>query len=119
MRKSQKPLARNIEFECEATEKAFTFLIHAFEEDYVKRRLPQEKSGWRTLMEIVRNAQVSKHSMYGQSGRGGEVPSELGDLGLVESRFFNGERGRGGHVLKIRICNKKLTETANVQKTTD
>ncbi len=58
-------------------------------------------------MEVVKNGQVSKHSMYGRHGRGGKVTSELEHLGLVESRFFRGERGRGGRVLKIRICHEK------------
>ena len=91
-------------FGSEAAEKAFNFLVSAFEEDYVNRRLPQESSGWRTLMEIVRKGHVSKHNMYGRSGKGGKVTSELGHLGLVESRFFLGESGRGGRVLKMRVC---------------
>jgi tetratricopeptide (TPR) repeat protein len=94
-------------FKSEAAEKAFNFLVSAFEEDYFRRRLPQEKSGWRTLMEIVKNAHVTMHSMYGRCGRGGKATLELGHLGLVESRFFVGERGRGGNVLKLRICYEK------------
>lgn len=96
-----------IEFKSDYAQKAFDFLIKAFLEDYLKHKLPLEKSGWRTLMEVVKNGQVSKHSMYGRSGRGGKVTSELEHLGLVESRFFLGERGRGGRVLKIRVCHKK------------
>jgi len=96
------------EFESEATEKAFNFLISAFKKDYYKRRLPQEKSGWRTLMEIVKNGGVTMNSMYGRSGRGGKATLELQRLGLVESRFFLGERGRGGSVFKMRIrCEKE------------
>ena len=91
-------------FGSEAAEQAFNFLVSAFEEDYVNRRLPQESSGWRTLMEIVRKGHVSKHNMYGRSGKGGKVISELGHLGLVEPRFFLGESGRGGRVLKMRVC---------------
>jgi hypothetical protein len=45
--------------------------------------------------------------MYGRCGRGGKATLELGHLGLVESRFFLGERGRGGRVLKIRIRHEK------------
>lgn len=96
-----------IEFKSDYAQKAFNFLIEAFLEDYLKHKLPLEKSGWRTLMEVVKNGQVSKHSMYGRSGRGGKVTSELEHLGFVESRFFLGERGRGGRVLKIRVCHKK------------
>jgi len=99
-------------FGSEAAEKAFNFLVSAFEEDYINRRLPQESSGWRTLMEIVRKGHISKHNMYGRSGKGGKVTSELGHLGLVESRFFLGESGRGGRVLKMRVC----YENENVER---
>ncbi len=95
------------EFKSEAAEKAFNFLVSAFEEDYFRRRLPQEKSGWRTLMDVVKNAQVTMHSVYGRCGRGGKATLELGQLGLIESRFFVGERGRGGNILKLRICYQK------------
>jgi tetratricopeptide (TPR) repeat protein len=96
-----------LEFKSEAAEKVFNFLVSAFERDYLSRRMPREKSGWRTRMEIVRNAKVTMYSVYGRSGQGGKVTSELADLGLVESRFFLGERGRGGRVLKMRICYEK------------
>lgn len=92
-----------IEFKSEAAEKAFNYLFTAFEEDYLRRRLSGEKSGWRTLMEVVKKGHVSKHSMYGQSGRGGEATAELKNLGLIESRHFLGARARGGKVLKIRV----------------
>jgi tetratricopeptide (TPR) repeat protein len=95
------------EFKSEAAEKAFNFLVRAFQEDYMTHRMSQEKSGWRTLMEVVRNAQVTMHSMYGRSGKGGKATRELERSGLVEQRFFLGERGRGGRVLKMRICYEK------------
>lgn len=91
------------EFESEAAEKAFNFLVSAFKEDYRDRKLPKEKSGWRSLMEIVRKGGVTMNSMYGRSGRGGKAALELERHGLVESRFFRGERGRGGNVFKLRI----------------
>jgi len=96
-----------LNFKSEAAEKAFNFLVKAFEEDYTTRRITLEKCGWRTLMEIARNAQITTYSMYGRYRRGGEALSELGRLGIVESRFFLGERGRSGRVLKIRIAYEK------------
>jgi hypothetical protein len=45
--------------------------------------------------------------MYGRSGRGGKVTAELSNLGIVESRFFLGERGRGGRIFKMRIRHRK------------
>ena len=97
-------LSGRLEFTSEATEKAFNYLVNAFERDYLGYRIPMEKSGWRTLMEVARNAKITMYSMYGRSGRGGKVTMELANLGVVESRFFLGERGRGGRVLKMRIC---------------
>jgi tetratricopeptide (TPR) repeat protein len=101
------PLQNKFAFESEAAEKAFNFLVIAFKEDYTIRRLPLDKSGWRTLMEIARNAQITTFSLYGRSGRGGKATSELGRCDVVESRFFLGERGRGGRVLKMRISYEK------------
>lgn len=98
------------------THRTFDFLVKAFLKDYKQKKLPLEKSGWRTRMEIVKNGQVSKHSMYGRSGRGGEAKSELERLGLVESRFFLGERGRGGQVLKLRICPEKETVKQHINQ---
>ena len=95
------------EFKSETARKAFDFLTNAYNEDYLQKKLPPERSGWRTLNEIVKRGHVSKYSMYGMSGRSGEAKAELEHLGLVESRFFFGERGRGGRILKLRICCEK------------
>ena len=58
-------------------------------------------------MEIVRNAPVTMHSMYGRTGKGGKATLELERLGIAEKRLFLGERGRGGRILKMRICYEK------------
>ena len=96
-----------INFNSKVAEQAFNFLIKAFKEDYIQNKNPQEKSGWRTLLEVVKQGKVSKHSMYGRSGAGGQAKRELTKLGLIETRFFSGERGRGGRIQKIRICMEK------------
>jgi tetratricopeptide (TPR) repeat protein len=96
-------LEGKLKFRSEAAEKAFKYLVSAFERDYLRRRMPIEKSGWRTLMEVVRDAQVTMYSMYGRIGQGGKVTAELTNLGVIESRFFLGERGRGGRIFKIRV----------------
>jgi hypothetical protein len=102
--KSTEIFESKFNFTSEAAEKAFDYLVSAFKKDYLMLRLPMEKSGWRTLMEIVRNAHITRFSVYGRSGQGGKASKELADLGLVESRFFLGERGRGGRIRKMRIC---------------
>jgi len=116
---AQTPLGHHkFVFESEHARKAFDFLVSAFTEDYYKRRLPQEKSGWRTLMEIVKNGQVSMNSMYGRSGKGGKAKLEMIRAGLVETRFFLGERGRGGSVLKMRIRCENETLGVLINKNT-
>jgi pentatricopeptide repeat protein len=102
--KQKKESIAKFGFNSEAAEKVFNFLLQAYEEDYLSRRLQQEKSGWRTLMETVKSGSTSKHFMYGRSGKGGKITQELEHLGLIEYRFFDGERGRTGRVLKIRVC---------------
>ncbi len=92
-----------LEFTSETTERAFNFLVKAFEEDYCRQKLPQERSGWRTLMQVAKQGHITRHSMYGQKGHGGHTLAELKRLGLIESRFFDGERGRGGKIVKLRI----------------
>jgi tetratricopeptide (TPR) repeat protein len=93
-----------IEFKSEITRKVSDYLIAAFKEDYVRRRMLLERSGWRTLNQIANYGKVSKHSVYGSSGRRGQAISELERCGIVEERAFTGERGRGGNILKIRIA---------------
>jgi tetratricopeptide (TPR) repeat protein len=100
-----------IEFESEAAQRAFDYLLKAFVEDYARRKFPQEKSGWRTLMDLVREGHVSQYSAYGTNRRQGLVPSELKHSGLIEVRVFVGERGRGGKILKLRItCAKEIVK---------
>ncbi len=97
------------EFKTKAAQSVFDFLINAFVEDYMRRRISLEKSGWRTLMQIIKNAKVSKSSVYGAGGRRRSAIAELERRGLVETRVFPGERGRGGRILKMRISYEKET----------
>ena len=92
------------EFESEASQKILDFLINSFSEDYKLLRLPPERSGWRTLNQIVNHGKVSKYSVYGSSGCRGQAISELERCGVVEARAFTGERGRGGKIFKIRAA---------------
>ena len=55
-------------------------------------------------MDLVRRGKVSRYDAYGSHGYyGHRAISELEHLGLIETRVFSGERGRGGKILKIRI----------------
>ena len=97
------------EFKTEVARKAFDFLIGAFVEDYMQRRLPVEVSGWRTLMDVVKHGRISRRMVYGDGGYHGRAISELERRGLVEIRIFPGERGRGGRILKLRVFYEKET----------
>ena len=97
------------EFKTQTAQRVFDFLTSSFVEDYMRRRISLEKSGWRTLMQIIKHAKVSKSSVYGAGGRRGPAISEMERRGLVETRVFPGERGRGGRILKMRISYEKET----------
>jgi len=95
------------QFKTSNAERVFEFLIKAFVEDYMRQRLSLEKSGWRTLMQIVKNASISRSSVYGTRSRRGPAISELERRGVVEIRIFLEERGRGGKITKTRIAYEK------------
>jgi hypothetical protein len=95
------------QFSTDQGQRAFDYLCKAFEEDYMKRRFTLEKSGWRTLMQIAKNAKISKTSVYGTGARRGTAIAELLGRGLVEMRIFTEERGRGGKITKARIAYEK------------
>ena len=97
-------LTVEFQFKSEASSKVFNFLVSSFIEDYMKLRLPMENSGWRTLMDAVKQSKVPVSAVYGRRGRLGKVIGELQRRGLIETRFFQGERGRGGNIMKLRIC---------------
>jgi hypothetical protein len=103
----QTPLA--FKFKTEAARLVFDHLVNAFVEDYMKRRLFIEKAGWRSLVQIVKNARVSLRSVYGDGRRRGSAISELERRGFIEIRVFTGQRGRGGRITKARISYEKET----------
>jgi tetratricopeptide (TPR) repeat protein len=95
------------EFKTETAKKTFDFLIYAFIEDYMHRKFSLEKSGWRTLTDIIKDGRISKFSIYGDNHKKGKVMPQLEKRGLVEIRVFHGERGRGGKIMKARVCYEK------------
>jgi KaiC/GvpD/RAD55 family RecA-like ATPase len=90
----------------EATQ-AFDYLLKAFLTDYRSGRLSIEQSGWRTRSAIAEGSGVDLDSFYGREGKFGQVMKELLSSGLVESRYFSGQRGRGGEVVKFRVSYEK------------
>jgi tetratricopeptide (TPR) repeat protein len=100
------PLGK-FQFSTDKVQRVFEYLTKEFVDDYMRRKLPLDKSGWRTLMQIVKGAKISKASVYGTTARHGPALSELERRGVVELRIFSEERGRGGKITKIRIAYEK------------
>lgn len=100
---------QSFEFGSEAAEKAFSYAVDSFIDDYMRGRLSLETSGWRTLMDVVKHGGVPKSGVYSAHGGMGGAVSELERRGLVEVRVFPGERGRGGRILKMRPAYGKET----------
>ncbi len=101
----------SFEFGSEAAGKAFSYVIDAFIEDYMRQKLSLEMSGWRTMVDIMKRGGVPKSGVYSAHGGMGGAISELEKRGLVEVRVFPGERGRGGRILKVRAaCGKETVK---------
>jgi len=98
-----------VEFKTEAAQRVFDYLVGSFVEDYMRRRLTVQEAGWRSFVQIMKNANVSSRSVYGSRGHRGPAISELERRGLIETRIFLRERGRGGKIVKTRISYEKET----------
>jgi len=98
---------RRFEFKMNGAQKVFEYLTKAFVEDYMRRKLTLEESGWRTFTQIIKNTEISKSSIYGRKSPKGSVILELEKKGVIEVRIFTGERGRGGKIMKARISYEK------------
>jgi hypothetical protein len=96
-----------LNFERPQTGVAFDFLVSSFIDDYMRKRMYSEQSGWRSLIQISQACQIPQGLLYGRGGRRGPVMAELVERGLVESRTFSGHRGRGGDVVKVRVAYDK------------
>jgi tetratricopeptide (TPR) repeat protein len=96
-----------LEFRTTAAQKVFDYLVKSFVEDYMKRKLVLQVSGWRSYVQIIKNVNISSRKIYGSRGASGSAISELQRRGLIETRILLGERGRGGRITKTRICYEK------------
>ncbi len=103
----QPPLS--FSFKTETAKIAFNYLTHTFIEDYMKRQIFVQEAGWRSLIQIVKDTGIPFRSVYGTRGRHGSAISELQTRGLITTRIFQGRRGRGGTVLRVRVFYEKET----------
>lgn len=89
------------------TKIVFGFLARSFLDDYASDKLAIDQAGWRTRTTISDGTGIGRGSFYGKQGKFGTVLKELLSGGLVETRFFPGQRGRGGEVVKLRVAYDK------------
>jgi tetratricopeptide (TPR) repeat protein len=78
-----------------------------FLDDYESKRLGLDHCGWRTLMSVVDSLKIPRSHVYGEQRWGRRHGRQLEALissGIVESRVFPGERGRGGNILRVRLA---------------
>jgi hypothetical protein len=58
-------------------------------------------------MDIVKEGKIPKNRIYTPSSRYSSDIALLKRQGLIEVRVFEGERGRGGKVAKLRVAYEK------------
>jgi hypothetical protein len=113
-------LLEGFRFDTERARGVFHHLVREFLVDYMSKRLYVDRAGWRTLVQIVRETKIPRSALYGPRGRDGPVLAELERRGLVESRIFPKERGRGGAVKRVRVAYenaivKKIVEQSVIE----
>ncbi len=91
-------------FEDERSREVFRYLVKVFVDDYMSRRIVEDRAGWRTMMKIIAELKIPRSAFYGPEKKTGPVLLELERRGLVETRVFLGERGRGGDIRKVRVA---------------
>jgi len=105
LKSSGSSILSSFEFRSPKSRMIFEYLIRAFIEDYMSRRFARDDSGWRSLGEVAKETRISRSLVYPRGSN--KTNSPLGELlrrGFVERRFFQGVRGRGGEVMKLRIA---------------
>jgi hypothetical protein len=96
----------SFEFRVKSAEAILSFLASSYFEDNEKK-MPLDRCGWRSLADVMKNGNVPRSSVYRVGGGRGKAIAELEKRGLIEAKVISGERGRGGIILKLRICYEK------------
>jgi hypothetical protein len=96
-----------VQLKSDTATRVFDSLLDSFIEDYMAKKYIAEKSGWRTLAEIASKTRISPSTLYGKHSTIGTSLDEPIRRGLIETRIFPGERGRGGEILRLRIAYDK------------
>ena len=85
----------------------FDYLEDAFIADYYSKKSAPEASGWRSFVDIARQTKIPQSAFYKREAKDSGGLGELQRMGLVEIRFYTGERGRGGKITRARIAYDK------------
>ncbi len=88
----------------EKTRDIFYYLVKSFIQDSIVDKFPIDKSGWRSLGDIEKEANVPRSFLYAKTGGAGPGLKLLLQSKLVESAIFSGERGRGGEITRVRLA---------------
>ena len=104
------------QFENQRSRDVFQHLVKEFLDDHMSRRIVADKAGWRSMMDIVRELEIPRSTLYAAGRRKGPVLAELERRGLVETRIFPGERGRGGEIMKVRVAYENTIVKAIVER---
>jgi hypothetical protein len=96
----------SFDFKVKSAEVVFSFLVSSYFRD-VENKTPLDNCGWRSLLDVMKNGNVPRSSVYKVGGGRGVAIAELERCGLIEVKIFSGERGRGGNIPKLRICHEK------------
>jgi ABC-2 type transport system ATP-binding protein len=83
--------------------KVLEYLKVEFVRDNLDLNLNKESSGWRSLIQIARGTGLSTSSLYGRNHNFGPAIGELLSNGVIESKTFLKQRGRGGEAVKVRV----------------
>lgn len=92
-----------IRTETEGAARVLDYLKVEFLRDSLDFRLNRESAGWRSMVQIANGTGTSVSSLYGKNGHFGKAISDLLGKGVIESKTFRNQRGRGGEVLRFRI----------------
>jgi tetratricopeptide (TPR) repeat protein len=85
----------------------FDYLEDSFISDYYSKKSAPEASGWRSFVDIARHTKIPQSAFYKREAQDSGGLGELQRMGLVEVRFYTGERGRGGKITRARIAYDK------------
>ena len=91
------------EFKSNRARAIFDYLVKSFSLDYMTKRLARDDSGWRSLGEVVQDLQISTSIRLFEEEKPVQpaCPRAFAPR-LVERRFFQGKRGRGGEIMRLR-----------------